>query len=219
MNANRFFLAMAVAVGLSGLCAPSVHAEPWKQEGDWLVRARGLMVAPTEDATIRPIGGDLSVSNSFVPELDFSYFLTNHLALELILATTPHDAKALNTSVGDVDLGHVWLIPPTLSLQYHFDPITEWKFSPYFGGGINYTIFHREDAPGDVVTDSEFDNSFGYALQAGVDVPLNGNFFLNLDVKRLWLDTDAHFSTIVGDVDADVQIDPWIVGIGFGYKF
>ncbi|HRC25991.1 MAG TPA: OmpW family outer membrane protein [Alphaproteobacteria bacterium] len=219
MRTDRLILAAALGVALSWSSLSPASAEPWKQQGDWLVRARGLVVAPNEDASIRPIGGNVSINNSFVPELDFTYFMTNNLALELILATTPHDAKALGTSVGDVDLGHVWLIPPTLSLQYHFDPLTELGISPYLGVGINYTIFHREDTPGDVVTDSSFDNSFGYALQAGVDVPLGGNFFLNADVKRLWLDTDASFETTVGHVDADVTIDPWIVGLGVGYKF
>jgi outer membrane protein len=219
MRIDRFIMTATLGAALSWFSLSSASAEPWKQEGDWLVRARGLVVAPNEDASIRPIGGDVSINNSFVPELDFTYFITNNLALELILATTPHDAKALGTSVGDVDLGHVWLIPPTLSLQYHFDPLTELRISPYLGVGINYTIFHREDTPGDVVTDSAFDNSFGYALQAGMDVPLSGNFFLNADVKRLWLDTDAAFETAVGHVDADVTIDPWIVGLGVGYKF
>lgn len=219
MTRYRFALAAAFGVLVSFFSLAPASAEPWKQEGDWLIRARGLVVSPTEDATIRPIGGDVSINNSFVPELDFTYFMTNHLALELILATTPHDAKALGTTAGDVDLGHVWLIPPTLTLQYHFDPLTEWGISPYVGAGLNFTIFHREDTPGDVVTKSSFDNSFGYALQAGVDVPLSGNFFFNADVKRLWLDTDAHFETVVGDVDADVTIDPWIFGVGVGYKF
>lgn len=219
MTRYRYVLAAAFGAFLSVLAISPASAEPWKQEGDWLVRARGLVVAPNEGADITPIGGNVSINNSFVPELDFTYFMTNHIALELILATTPHDAKALGTSVGDVDLGHVWLIPPTLTLQYHFDPLTSLGISPYVGAGLNFTIFHREDTPGDVVTDSSFDNSFGYALQAGVDVPLSGNFFLNADVKRLWLDTDAHFETVVGDVDADVTIDPWILGIGVGYKF
>jgi outer membrane protein len=116
----------------------------------------------------------------------------------------------------NVDLGDVWLLPPTLTLQYHFNP--KGQVSPYVGAGINYTIFYSED-PG-AAQDIEYDDGFGYALQAGVDIALQGDWFLNVDVKKLWLSTDATIRVnATTTVLADVDIDPWIIGVGFGYRF
>ena len=46
-------------------------------------------------------------ANDYVPELDFTYFFTDHIAVELILATTHHDMDLGNTTAGDVDPGYL----------------------------------------------------------------------------------------------------------------
>ena len=81
--------------------------------------------------------------------------------------------------------------------------------------GVNYTIFYGVDE-GDL-DDIEYDNSFGFSLQAGLDYNLNDKWFLNLDVKKLFLKTDV---TVNGAPDtSEVNIDPLIVGLGVGMKF
>jgi outer membrane protein len=187
-----------------------------KSAGDFLVRLRGIAVIPRDNADIDPIGGDTELENTGVPEIDFTYFITDNIAVELIAATTNHDVVAENTSIGDVDLGDVWLLPPTLLAQYHF--FTKEIVSPYVGAGINYTVFYGIDEPNNgIITDIDYDNSFGWALQMGVDVRLDERWYLNADVKKLWLDSDV--SIINGAINADVDMDPWIVGMGIGYKF
>lgn len=210
--------ATCALVALSAAMPVTVSA---KEAGDVLVRLRGIYVTPDESSTLSvgntTVAGEAAVDDQFVPELDFSYFFTDSIAAELILATTPHPVDAVGSPLAPtVDLGDVWLLPPTLTLQYHFNP--KGQFSPYVGAGINYTIFYSED-PG-AAQDIEYEDSFGYALQAGVDVALQGNWFLNLDVKKLWLDTDVtvRVSPTV-TVNADVDIDPWIIGAGIGYRF
>lgn len=170
----------------------------------WMIRARGIGVIPDEDGTNAL--SNVDISDTVVPELDISYFFTKNIALELILAVTPHDIDIPGGNVGDV-----WLLPPTLTLQYHFDM---GKFKPYVGAGVNYTVFFNEDDG--IAQDLEIDNSFGWALQAGFDYHLEGNWFFNVDVKKLWLDTDWSTSNVGG---GDVDVDPWIIGVGFGYKF
>jgi len=173
----------------------------------WMIRARGIGVIPDEDGT--GALDNLDISDAFVPELDISYFFTKNIAMELVLATAPHDIELANgTNVGDI-----WLLPPTLTLQYHVDM---GKFKPYVGAGVNYTFFYNEDADAPF-TNLELDDSFGWALQAGFDYHLKGNWFFNVDVKKLWLETEASTQGVA--VNEDVDIDPWIVGVGFGYKF
>ena len=149
------------------------------------------------------------------PEVDFSYFFTDNIALELIAATTRHSIKARNTSLGTVDVGKVTLLPPTLTVQYHFWP--RQAFSPYLGVGVNYTVFFDEKAPGGTVTSVKYDNSIGVAFQAGFDYNISGNWFLNFDVKQLLLNTTAHLNG--NAIQADVDLNPTIVGVGIGYKF
>lgn len=115
---------------------------------------------------------------------------------------------------GGVNLGDAWILPPTLTLQYHFTPHS--TFSPYVGAGINYSMFYSEDAAAPF-TGLDIDGGFGVALQAGADFWLNDHWGLNVDVKKLWLNMDAELNG--GAVRADVDLDPWIVGAGVAYRF
>lgn len=184
----------------------------------WQARLRFITVIPNESASIEAIGGDVEISTAYVPELDFTYFFTKNWAAELILATTNHDVKAVNTAAGTIDLGDVWLLPPTLTLQYHF---TGGMAKPYLGAGVNYTIFYSADQ-GPVADDVSYDNSLGFALQGGLDYALTDKWFINLDIKKIFLQTDAtvNATTALGaTVNADVDINPLILGIGVGLKF
>ncbi|MDZ4868134.1 MAG: OmpW family outer membrane protein [Alphaproteobacteria bacterium] len=180
-------------------------------DGPWMVRARAIGVLPDESATVVPIGGDTEIDDTLVPELDFTYFFAKHWAAELILATTPHDVSHTPTGL---DLGSVWLLPPTLTVQYHIAPDSP-SFRPYVGAGVNYTIFYNVDEPTGLSID--YENSFGFALQAGVDFPIGDGWMINVDVKKVFLSTDVTIAPL--GVTADVDIDPWIVGLGVGYRY
>lgn len=196
----------------------------------WQVRVRGVGVIPTESAEIGVIGGDVNISNTFIPELDFTYFFTKNIAAELILGTTKHDVKTVGSDISavggptnaSVDLGSVYLLPPTLTLQYHFFPTEEKIFKPYIGAGINYTIFYNQEA-GNVVKGIEYENAFGFAGQLGFDLMLDDTFFINVDVKKLFLSTDVTVdaSNLAAglSIPAKVDIDPWLLGFGVGMKF
>ncbi|MEM6603885.1 MAG: OmpW family protein [Pseudomonadota bacterium] len=184
-------------------------------EKRWIFRARALMVDPDESANIDTIGGSVDIDEQYVPEIDFTYFFTKNVAAELILATTPHDVTAINTASGQIDLGDVWLLPPTLTLQYHFFPDN--TFRPYVGAGINYTFFYNGDPDG--VNDIDYDDSIGYALQAGFDYGLNENWAINFDVKKVMINSDVTINSGGTIINADVDIDPWIFGLGVAYRF
>ncbi|PKQ07114.1 MAG: OmpW family protein [Alphaproteobacteria bacterium HGW-Alphaproteobacteria-11] len=207
--------ALALGVAAAGFASvPEAQAQQGfsgKSAGDIMVRARMIGAIPDEDASVTVIGGNVSVDNDWVPEVDFTWFVTDNIALELIAATTRHDVSS--SVVGS--LGKVSLLPPTLTLQYHFMP--KERFSPYVGAGLNYTFFYKEDAPGGIVTSIDYENSVGYALQAGLDYALNDNWYANIDVKKIFLSTDVSING--GAITADVDLDPWIVGFGVGYKF
>ncbi|QQG35781.1 MAG: OmpW family protein [Micavibrio aeruginosavorus] len=204
---------MALLCAAAALLLPSTasHAETdgvWAKD-NWQFRLRAIGVLPDEDSTVN-IGGKASVGDAFVPEFDISYFFTDHIAAELILATAQHQVNY----TGDINLGDTMILPPTLTLQYHFMPDS--NFSPYIGAGLNYSIFYSEDS-GTGFTDLDIDGGLGYALQAGFDYWLNDNWGINMDVKKIYLDIDAELNS--GSIRADVDLDPWVVGTGVSYRF
>lgn len=183
--------------------------------GDWMLRGRALAIVPDE-STSTTIGGTVDVSTAYTPELDLTYFIFDNIAVELIAALAEHDAVAVDTAVGDVDLGDTWLLPPTLLAQYHFPTsIGGVPVKPYVGAGINYTFFFGTSTE-DVET-LNFTNDFGWAVQAGIDIDIADDWVFNIDVKRFWIDTEVSINE--GAILADVAINPWVFGVGFGYKF
>jgi len=175
-------------------------------QGDWLGRARVIHIAP--DASSSALG--LDASNETTLELDFTYFVTNKLGLELILATRQHDVTSNGARIGEVT--H---LPPTLTLQYHFAPDSP-SFRPYVGAGVNYTRFYDINLLNGAATVEK--SSWGGALQLGADFPINKTFFINVDVKKIWIDTDVKL-TATGATAANFKINPVIFGLGVGMKF
>ncbi len=173
--------------------------------GDWMVRVRGIGILPDESSNV----AGLKIDDAVVPELDISYFFTENIAAELVLATAQHEVSVSGTEVGDF-----WILPPTLMAQYHF-PLGD-RFKPYVGAGVNYTIVYGEDATAPF-SSLEIDNGFGWALQIGMDYKVSDRWYVNADVKKLWLNVDANVNN--GAVLADIDVDPWIVGVGVGYRF
>ena len=217
------------ALGLILGVGVASNAHAW-EAGDWLVRLRALHIDPTtnSDPIFAPaLGGSVAGSNvnvdtSTVPELDITYMWTKHIGTELVLATSENTISAGGSASNLGDVADVWLLPPSLVFQYHFLPDS--KFSPYIGAGVNWTIFFSEDLdrnfsnPGDSI---DLKNSFGYVFQAGFDYKIDEDWFVNLDVKYVDLETDARIrNSSAGDIFVNnVEIDPWTFGFGIGRRF
>lgn len=194
--------AAALAVGWSGSAV--AH-----EQGDWLVRVGATLVDPKSDN--HPV---VSVDDDLKPGLTIGYMLTDHLAVELLGAWPfEHDIK-LNEDGSKV--GSTKHLPPTLSLQYHFLPGAQ--FQPYIGAGANFTTFFSESTTGALEgADLSLGSSFGWALQAGADIVFDGNWFLNVDVRRIRIRTNA---TLDGEsLGQKVQIDPTVYSVKVGWRF
>ena len=149
----------------------------WWNAGDIFVRLRGEAVLPDTKST--GAAPNLKASDEAIPEADISYFLTKNIAIEAICCVSPHESLSTARKVGDTTL-----FPPTVLLQYHFDM---GKIKPYVGAGVNYTVFFDTGAANGL----KLNNAWGGAVQAGVDYHLiKGNWFANVDFKKLWLGTD-----------------------------
>ena len=185
-----------------------------------MVRLQGTVVDPDSSASVRaggvPLAGaDAEVSTEVIPTATLTYFFNRNLAIELFCCFAQFDAKGKGAIAG-ADLGDFWVFPPALTLQYHFDSVGGWK--PYLGAGVQYIHFFNEgrsNLPGSPRID--LDDALGFTLQAGVDIPIGDGWYLNADVKKTWIDTDASWRGT--GITAGVDIDPWIFSLGVGYRF
>lgn len=200
--------------------ASTAQAQEFKgvKAGDIVVRARGVWVGPQESGDVKTAAGantglTAKVGNDFIPEVDATYFVTPNIGLNLIAGTSRH--KVTTGGAAAVNVGKVSLLPPVLTATYH--PLPNSRINPYIGAGINYTIFYRENAAGGTITSTDYKNRFGWALQAGTDIYLTDNLLLNFDVKKVFLKTDVSLNG--GALKSEVTLNPWLVGVGVGYKF
>lgn len=209
--------ASVIAITAILMMAGAAHAQDTLSAapvaGQFQLRLRGLGVLPDASARISVagtnIGGVTRATDSFVPEADLTYFITDKIAVEAIAAVTKHTVS--NSIAGRVS--SVWLLPPTVTAQYHFDPVG--FVHPYVGAGVNYTFFYD---PKSALAPIGFKNSFGWALQAGADVPVgDGPYFLNFDVKKVFMGTSVRAAG--GTVQASARLNPWLIGAGVGVRF
>lgn len=194
------------------------------QDSSWMLRGRIINVSPNDDSSqVLTTGSSVAVDDAFVPELDLTYFFTPNWRLEVIAATSPHDLSAEDGDLNGADVGEVWVLPPTFTLQYHFGPEESIDF--YVGVGLNYSLFHSYDLSDDLealgVDDIDFDDSFGLAGNIGVDFRITDRWVFNIDLKYIDLTTEADLELAAGGIldTVDVDINPWVAGIGAGYRF
>ena len=192
---------LLAAAALCALTSGTAFAQ--QAEGPWMVRARAVYL---QSANSDSTGLGLTVNDKWIPEVDVSYFFNKNVAAELVL-TVPqqHTLRSNGTDIGT--LKH---LPPTLTLQYHFDAP---GYKPYVGAGVNFTSFSDVSVPGFDVSRT----SWGGALQLGVDIPVAKNLYLNFDVKKVYIRTDV--STAAGVKAGTMSLDPLLLGVGLGWRF
>ena len=195
MKNTQNTLGMIFAVSALAVSATSAFA---MAPGESILRLRAIQVEPD----VSGVNG-VDVDGNTGGELGWTGFLAEHWALDFGIGTSKHDVTA-----GGANAGSLKLMPVNLTLQYHFLP--DASFRPYIGAGGNYTRFYEVRLNG---ADVERDR-FGPVAQVGMDIPLGDKVLLNFDVKKVWLKTD-----LSGPGGGELKLDPWVYGVGVGFKF
>ncbi|QFZ86989.1 outer membrane beta-barrel protein [Variovorax paradoxus] len=199
----------------------ALPATAQETQGNWLVRARAVYLkpanhsAPVADLSIP--ADAITINSKTIPELDITYFFTPNIAAELVLTVPQKQTVTVQQSAlgGPVDIGTFKHLPPSLMLQYHFMPTA--KIRPYVGAGLNYTRLSSVNLQVPTVGRLQLQNeSFGFAMGAGVDIEVAKNTYLNLDVKKLRIRSAVNMN---GVQLSTVKVDPWLFGVGIGYRF
>ncbi|MBX9754705.1 MAG: outer membrane beta-barrel protein [Pseudomonadaceae bacterium] len=195
------------------IASPAAFAH---KEGDIIVRAGAITVAPNEKSSDIKVGGTpidakATLDSDTQLGLNFAYMLTNNVAIEL-LAATPFTHNVGTKGLGGLKLGEVKQLPPTLSALYY--PMeSSSAFQPYLGVGINYTWFFDDklsnEAEAQGFSGLDMKDSWGLAGQVGMDYMLTDNIMINGQVR--YIDIDTTGTTYAGStkVKVDVDVDPW----------
>ncbi len=198
MKKHIVMAAIVAAGSVNGAFAQTAGESPW------MVRVRSVHLdSVNKDST--PLG--LSINNKTFGEVDVTYFLSPNVAAELVLTTAQKQTVYANGS----EIGSFKHLPPSLLLQYHFTD--QQGIKPYVGAGITYTHFSDVALPPGVSLDS---HSWGLAFQAGLDIPLDRHWSINLDVKKAYIRSDVY---ALGNSIGRLKVDPMLYAIGLGYRF
>lgn len=224
---TTFRLAAAATAVLAAMPLTAAHAQAFitgptgYQSGDILVHASVLGVFPMNYGShvSGPLTGDqVHASQGISPELDGSYFFTPHFSLQLIAATTRHNIWVDGPS-GKVKVGSTWVLPPTLTAQWHLAQMG--PIRPYVGLGLTVAFFYDPQASSYLqdngIKMGGLSTGIGPTLNAGFDVPVQGNWSVNVDFKQMFFVTSTRLGG--GAIGAVTTLDPIAFGVGVGYKF
>lgn len=216
----------------AGAAALALLANPAAAEdmaGKVQVKVLGTAVLPDGKITDleTPLPGvtdgvQTEANDNFVPTVAIEYFFSNNFSVETICCMTQHDVDANAGLPGAELVSNARLIPATVTAKYHFDL---GPAKPYVGVGPTYFLW-VSDKPGQAAVDLgvngfSLSDELGFALQAGIDIPVNeSGMAVTLDAKRYFVDTHAKWyvdDTLV--IATKHKLDPWVLSAGVAFAF
>lgn len=215
-------LALAIATSTALLAASS--AAMAHQAGDIFVRGGPILVVPNTDThryANNALPYDFDVNSNLQLGLTGTYMITDNIGVEL-LAATPFSHEIKQAGLGTI--AKTKQLPPSLYVQYYFLNADS-PARPYVGAGLNYTTFFNEKFNGTLAshgftaTDLKLKDSWGPALNAGIDIKITDKLFFNTSVWWAKIKTKATFNLDGKPQEARVTLDPTVFFVGLGYKF
>lgn len=203
---RKLAVALAVFVALT--------SSAFAAEGPLMLRFRRVYVEPANlSDPITALGvpkNQIEVEDKTIPEVDFTYFVLPNLAAELILT---HPQKHAVTVNGVGSLGNLTILPPCLTVQYHFLP--NFVLRPYVGVGANLTLVTAQNLG--LNTHIKPSRSIGYVAQVGADLKITDHVFVNADLKYVSMSFDVK-DRATGTKLTTVDVNPLLWGLGIGYR-
>lgn len=225
---------MTAGIALAAALTFSTQAQAADDAGKWQIKVLATAVLPDGEidkikfvdpavAAVLPSAPDTKADDNFVPTVAIEYFFTPNVSVETICCLTQHDVVGTGALAGAGLVSNAKIIPATFTAKYHFDA---GGFKPYIGAGPSLFIF-IDEKPGATAkvlgaTKNKLENSLGFALQAGVDIPINeSGFGLSLDAKRYFMSTDSKWYDAAGAkvLETKHNLDPWVLSAGIAWRF
>lgn len=199
--------------------------------------------------TFTSAGTGGQIRNTFTAELAITYFITDHIALDLAAGVPPKlnfyaqgtvapfgpaGPKLALDKMQPLATARSW--PPILFLKYFFGA-AQARLRPFVGIGVNYTWYSHTElnstfnaalqhvaGPGGQVKAS-LSSSWNPAFNAGASYNIDRNWYATASATYLPLKTHATVSAYSASGQpvlvnkTHVTANPWIVFAGIGYRF
>lgn len=183
----------------------------------------GKITALENNAIGLPAGSQTYANDNVVPTIAVEYFASPNVSVETICCLTTHGVKGAGAINSTQILDHVMILPATVTLKYHFNA---GGIKPYVGVGPS-AFFFIDEKPGATTTTLggtrvKLDTHIGFALQAGVDIPLgDSGFGVSFDGKRYFMNTRLHVFNVGGTevLTTKHKLDPWVLSGGVYFRF
>ncbi len=203
----------------------------------WTVASQAQMQVPSADNVVKigitrydahsstngisgigvPAGADAKVGDATTVIFVYERMVTPNVGVEFVLGVPPTiKAKATGSVafLGD-DVLSAKNVAPTLFVNYHFlSPGDTWR--PYLGAGINYTRF--TNAKSKLASDVKLGDSYGWALNGGLNYAINKDWGLFASVARIDVKSKlvATGSTVL---TTTIDFKPWVYSFGGYWQF
>ncbi|MDR2216424.1 MAG: outer membrane beta-barrel protein [Nevskiaceae bacterium] len=224
---SRLFLSIAATSAL--IASAAAHAG----DPDGRLQAKLLVTGVLPDGGVSsasgPAAGALAGSNTsgsdqYVPTVALEYFFAPNFSVETICCVTNHSVKGKGNLAGAKLVKDYLILPATVTAKYHFTGLGEMK--PYVGAGPAWFVSLGDKPGADAValglTNVDISNTFGAALQAGIDIAVNDSgLSFTFDAKRYFVRPKASFFTADGTrvLQTKHDLDPWVISAGVAYRF
>ena len=165
-------------------------------------------------------GSSVTLSSGPGIEIDWLLWPLDRLTVELSLGASAQPVGTSGGSLGGIDGGSLWRFPVSAVAQYRPDLFG--NFHPYVGLGVVYNavVYDDSTAYNELFSEVSFSGDFNVVAQIGVDYTLNIHWSANLDLRYMGMDTNGTFTGIDGATqELRFRFDPWVVGLGFRYRY
>ena len=215
---QRYLIVLGCCLVLASASVSQAQDAEWRQGGRILYVSGG-----TTSQEVADTGSSLELGDGIGIEYNAEARFSEMFGVELAVGSTVQDLSAVGVDFccGGIDGGQVWLFPLTAVGQFHIPIYGHWD--PYVGLGVAWMIPYyklSDDLDTAGVADIDFKGTLGLAAQVGVDYSLNNRWYANLDVRYLGVSLEADVALDDGTSDTvDLDTKPWVIGLGFGYRF
>ena len=204
----------AIIIGATGVA--DAQTPEWRLGG----RALWVSAGATSDE-LGTTGSSLDLDSGPGLEFDATVMFSDLIGIQFSLGASYHRLNLVGGDWNGIDAGRIWLAPLTAIAQYHVQVYGPWD--PYIGVGATWIqpfSSLSSDAENAGVEDLDVKGAAGVAAQAGVNYQMNNRWYANLDISHLGASIEATVTTEEGDLPTvELDIKPWVIAVGFGYKF
>ena len=206
-------MALAAAVSLA-FAAPVAFAQDQDNDPERFSVVAGYahMVPKSDPGTI--VGSKADLDGQGAPTLSGSWHVNENIAVEL------WGAGKVETDVdlADGGRGSIKTQPVALSGQYHFGESGQ-AIRPYVGLGYYQANVDSEEFDATVAGPNHvgIGTPKGVIGTVGADFNITDRWFARADAR--YMKGDAEVKVAGEETGEELQLDPWMVGVGVGVRF